>query len=151
MPWVITFVISWALFFALVDFRRLKTNIIGGVLSLGLGTLVDWGGQHLGLYEFHDLIIPWAGCSAFYKFGPIFTMGVIFVQHVPKGKWLQALNVLVVSLLYLGQEYLIIQTHAANYLHWHLLASFLVDLLTFSTLSWVTTAFLRMEELASFH
>ena len=65
---------------------------------MGLATLVDWGGQHLGLYKFLDLIIPWFGCSAFYKFGPVFTMGIIFTQYVPKGKWLQGLHIIAMSI-----------------------------------------------------
>ena len=82
MPWVISFFISWILFFTLVDYKELKRNIFGGIAALILGSIVDWGGQKLNLYQFYDVIIPWAVC--FYKFGPILVMGILFSQSIPK-------------------------------------------------------------------
>jgi len=148
MPWVITFIFSWILFFLLVDYKKLKVNIISGILALTLASFVDWGGINLELYAFYDVIIPWAGCSAFYKFGPILVMGILFSQYVPTKRWLQTLNILVMSLLFLSVELLIIQTHAAEYIHWHPLASLTVDLLTFTSLTWFTLTFLRKKEVA---
>ncbi|MDQ2085569.1 hypothetical protein RBH29_03865 [Herbivorax sp. ANBcel31] len=86
MPWVISFFISWILFFILIDHKKLKINILGGISALILASIVDWGGQELQFYQFYDVIIPWAGCSAFYKFGPILTMGTLFSQSIPKKK-----------------------------------------------------------------
>ena len=146
MPWVISFVVSWVLFFALVDFKTLKTNVAGGILALSMATLADWGGQLLGLYKFTDLIIPWFGCSAFYKFGPVLTMGVIFVQYVPTGKGLQFVNIVLFAVFFVALEYLILQTRVAIYLHWHLLASTFVDTVTFGSLTWFTLAFLRKDQ-----
>ncbi|MFZ5987689.1 MAG: hypothetical protein ACOYWZ_11270 [Bacillota bacterium] len=145
MPWVISFIVSWIVFFFLVDFSKIKVNVIGGTLALSLATFVDWGGQELGLYRFHDLIIPWFGCSAFYKFGPILTMGTIFTQYVPNRKWFQLINVIVSSLLFLFLELITINTHVAEYVHWHFIASLLVDLLTFSSLTWITVTYLRSD------
>ena len=145
MPWVVSFLVSWALFFALVDFHTLKTHVSGGLLTLAAATLVDWGGQHLGLYKFYDLIIPWFGCSAFYIFGPVFTMGIIFSQYVPRRKWLQVLHIVMTSVFYLALEYFIIHTPVAAYARRHLLASAFVDVMTLSALTWVTTTFLKKE------
>lgn len=143
MPWVISFFISWILFFTLVDYKELKRNIFGGIAALILGSIVDWGGQKLDLYQFYDVIIPWAGCSAFYKFGPILVMGILFSQSIPKKLWMQTLNILVFSLLYLFLEALIINVGVAEYVNWHILASFLFNVLTFSTLTYFSQSFLK--------
>lgn len=143
MPWVISFLVSWVLFFILVDRTNLKINMFGGLLSLTLASIVDWGGQHLELYKFYDIIIPWFGCSAFYKFGPIFTMGILFSQCVPRKKWMQAINIFAFAGIFIFLEYLVVLTRVAQYIHWHILASFLLDILTFSALTWFTTTFLK--------
>ncbi|WP_202710834.1 hypothetical protein [Sporosalibacterium faouarense] len=145
MPWIVSFILSWILFFLLIDFKQLKTNIWGGIVALILASFVDWGGQKLGLYEFHDLIIPWFGCSAFYKFGPVFVIGILFAQYLPRKKKLQGLNIIVQSILFLCLENLIIRTGTAEYVRWHILASLTADLLAFSSLTWFTIAFLKKE------
>ncbi|SHE73745.1 CBO0543 family protein [Desulforamulus putei] len=141
MPWVITAIVSWVIFYFLVDVSQLKRTIFGGIFTLTLGSLVDWGGQHLNLYKFYDVIIPWAGCSIFYKFGPVFIMGILFTQYLPRKKSLQIINIFVVSLLYLALEILILQTHAAEYRNWHYLASFTVDIGAFTALTWFAETF----------
>ncbi|GAB6181564.1 hypothetical protein JCM14036_28830 [Desulfotomaculum defluvii] len=141
MPWFITAIVSWIIFYFLVDVRYLKRTILGGLFALALGSLVDWGGQQLNFYKFYDVIIPWAGCSIFYKFGPIFIMGTLFIQYLPRKRYLQILNIFVMSLLYLAMEILILQTHAAEYIHWHLLASFTVDLGAFTAITWLGQTF----------
>jgi hypothetical protein len=143
MPWVISFISSWILFFILVDYKTLRKNIYGGILALLLASIVDYGGQKLELYSFYQIIIPWAGCSAFYKFGPIFTMGIIFCQYVPRNKWLQVANIFAASSLYIMLEISIISTGVAEYIHWSTFASFLIILLAFCSLTWVTIVFIR--------
>jgi len=143
MAWVISFVISWILFFALIDFKKLKYNYKAGLAAIIIGSMVDYGGQKLKLYEFYDIIIPWFNCSAFYKFGPIFTMGVLFAQYMPRGKWMQALNIVVCSTLYMMLEISIVRSGTAQYIHWSYYASYAVDLLTFSALSWFVSTFIR--------
>lgn len=141
MPWVISAIVSWVVFYVMVDVWQLKRTIFGGIFTIALASLVDWGGQQLNLYKFYDVIIPWAGCSIFYKFGPIFTMGVLFTQYLPRSKALQIINILLGSLLYLAMEILIIQTGVAEYIHWHYLASLLVDIGAFTALTWFATTF----------
>lgn len=143
MPWLISFVFAWIVFFLLIDYKTLNKNVYGGLLALLLGTIVDYGGQKLELYEFYQLIISWAGCSAFYKLGPIFTMGVIFCQYVPRSKWLQVANIFAVSAIYLMLELSIISTGAATYIRWSPIASYIINLLAFCSLSWFTVTFLR--------
>lgn len=147
MPWVISFVISWILFFLLSDNKNLKKYIWGGVLAVLLASIADYGGQKLRLYDFHEIIIPWATCSAFYKFGPIFTMGTLFSQYVPKSKWLQTAHIIVCSTLYILLELIIINTGVAEYIHWNALASFFINVVTFGSLTWFTLVFIRHEQI----
>jgi len=143
MPWVIIFIVSWVLFLVFVDYRNLKNNIVGGFMAVGLATFVDNGAHHLKLYQFNDLIIPWAECPIFYIWGPVFTMGVLFVQFVPHHKWLQALHIVIFSITFAAVDFLFVQVSAAEYIHWHWLASFFVNMLAFGTLTWVTQNFIR--------
>lgn len=148
MPWIISFIVSWILFILLVDKNKIKTSIWGGIATLSLASFVDWGGQQLKLYAFTDLIIPWFGCSAFYKFGPVFTMGVLFVQGISGKKWMQLLNILMYSLIFLSLEQVIIRTGVAQYIHWHFLASLLVDIWALASLTWFAMAFLKVKRIA---
>ncbi|AQS58745.1 hypothetical protein [Desulforamulus ferrireducens] len=141
MPWVVTAIVSWILLYLLVDVQQLKRTIFGGFFAVALASLVDWGGQQLHLYEFRDIIIPWANCSAFYMLGPVFVIGVLFSQFLPRDRALQVINIVVISLLYLAMEFLILQTGAAVYLNWHLLASLTVDLAAMTSLTWVAQTF----------
>ena len=145
MPWVISFVVSWILFILLIDKTKLNKNIYSGVVALTLASIVDWGGQKLGLYEFHNLIIPWFGCSWFYKFGPVLSMGILFAQTVPKKKWHQVINIAAFSATFIALEHLIILSNVAEYVNWHILASLLVNMLAFSSLTWFKIAFLQSE------
>lgn len=141
MYWVISAIISWVIFYFLVDVYQLKRTIYGGIFTLALGSLVDWGGQQLNLYKFYDIIIPWAGCSIFYKFGPIFTMGILYTQYLPQKRWLQVINIFVFSLLYMALEAIVIHTQAAEYKNWHILASFMVDIGAITSLTWFAQTF----------
>lgn len=143
MPWVIVFVICWILFFCFVDSKMLRENIFGGLVAVGMATIVDCGAQHLSLYEFYNLIISWAGCPIFYIFGPIFTMGILFVQFIPPGKWLKTIHIIVFSFTFAVMDYLTVQINTARYIHWHSLASFFVNILSFCTLTWIATTFIR--------
>lgn len=143
MPWVISFVSSWILFFLLTDNKNIRKYIMGGILAVALASLVDYGGQRLRLYEFYQIIIPWATCSAFYKFGPIFTMGILFCQYLPRNKWLQAAHIFACSVLYILLELSVISAGTAKYIHWNTIASFVINILAFGTLAWLTEAFLR--------
>lgn len=136
MPWLISFIVSWLIFFIFVDWKRLRFTLYGGLITLVLGTLVDWAGHEIGLYNFEDHLVRFAGNSFFYAFGPVFTMGVLFFQFLQRDRVAQMANIMAFSLTYLSMEYLIIQTGSAYYLHWHYLASFVVDILVFSALSY---------------
>lgn len=150
MYWVVLFIEAWVIFLVLVDYKGLKRNLIGGILALLLGTLVDWGAQKLQLYEFYNLVIPWLGCSAFYKLGPILIMGILFVQFLPENRYLQAVNILMVACLYALIEYLTILSGTAKYLHWSIFASLVLDILVFSALTWFSVTFIKKKKAKSY-
>ncbi|MDO7788602.1 CBO0543 family protein [Desulforamulus aquiferis] len=141
MPWLIAGVISWIIFYILVDFKQLRRTVYAGLFASLMATFVDWGGQRLGFYRFDEMLLPIANAPIFYIFGPVFVVGVLFAQHLPRNKSLQIVNIFIVSLLYLSLEYLLIQTNAARHLNWHLLASFSVNLAAFTILTYVIRMF----------
>ncbi|MDR9786681.1 MAG: hypothetical protein RJR37_05375 [Peptococcaceae bacterium MAG4] len=138
MPWIITFVTSWMLFILLIDKSKLRA-MFGGFTASFMATLTDYAGRNwFDLYNFYDVVIPWGGCSFFYIFGIIFTMGTLFSQFYPTRKWLKIMHVLVFSLLFLGAETLLIEVGVASYVNWNVWASLFVNILAISTLGWMS-------------
>jgi uncharacterized membrane protein YoaT (DUF817 family) len=115
----------------------MAVGLCGGFMFAALASIVDWGIQQMGLYEFRYLIIPFLGSSLFYIWGPVFTMGALFFQFLQPNRLLQVVNILVFSVAYLSMESLIVKSGAASYHNWHLLASFGIDLLTFFSFSYI--------------
>lgn len=137
MPWIIFFVYSWIIFFIFLDKARFKHTVYGGLIAVALGSLVDLAGHKLGLYHFDSEPIDCLIASVLYAAGPLFTMGVLFFQYISPDRRTQAANVVAFSLAYLAVETLIVNSGGARYVHWHFLASLVVDLLAFTALSYV--------------
>lgn len=143
MPWVVSFIVSWIVFILLADWEKINIHMWGGFVAVIMAIIVDRGGQILKLYTFSDLLIPFFGCLLFYKIGPIFTMGVLFVQYTPGNKWLQVLHIIAFSSLFLLLEELLRMAGVAEYIKWNVLASFVTDVFAFVFLTWVALVFLR--------
>ena len=61
--------------------------MLGGFTAAFMATLTDYAGHNwFDLYRFHDVVIPWGGCSFFYIFRIMFTMGTLFSQFYPQKK-----------------------------------------------------------------
>ena len=146
MPWLIVFVFSWVLLLVFVDRKRLPFTLYGGVIFAVVSSIVDWGGQQIGLYVFKTPIIPFMGNSLFYILGPVFTMGLLFFQFLQRDRLLQVANILAFSLTYLAVEYLIVLSGAADYKHWHYLASFVVDVIVFSAMSYLGEIIMELKQ-----
>jgi hypothetical protein len=141
MPWIITFITAWILFILLIDKSNLRA-MFGGFSAAFMSTLTDYAGHNwFDLYRFHDVVIPWGGCSFFYIFGIIFTMGTLFSQFYPRKKWLRIMHVLIFSLIFLGSETLLVQVGVATYVNWNVWASLFINILAISTLAWITEVF----------
>ncbi|MFZ5652444.1 MAG: hypothetical protein ACOY4I_16545 [Bacillota bacterium] len=137
ITWAIVFIYSWAVFIIFADRSRLGSTACGGFIALALGSVVDWAGHRLNLYQFNDSGIPWHLISFFYVAGPLFTMGTLFFQYISRNRLLQAANIIIFSLAYLSVELLLVMSGGATYISWHFLASLLVDLIVFTAFSYV--------------
>lgn len=120
-----------------MDVSRLNKTVYGGILATVLGSAVDWAGHRLQLYQFHDNVIVWAGNSILYVAGPLFTMGTLFFQYIRLDRRLQAGNIAAFTAAYFAVELLLVSAGGASYLHWHYLASLAVDILVFTSFSYV--------------
>lgn len=143
MHWIIIFVVSWILFVLLIDWRQLKYNMWGGILAFVLATMIDYFGTHIGLYKFYNVILPWFGCSVFYKFGPIICVGILFTQRVPDNKWLQIVNVIFVSAMFLFLEQLLVTAGDMKYMQWGIFGSIIINLYAFISLTWISNEFIK--------
>lgn len=141
LPWLISGVISWIVLIIFADFRQFNKTVFGGLFAAVLATVVDWLGQSLNLYQFNDLIIPWAGSSVFYIFGTVFVVGVLFTQYLPKSKVLQLFNIIVVSTLFLLFELVLLETPAAVRVNWNSLGSFLINIGALTALTYFAQNF----------
>lgn len=128
---------SWAIFLIFFDRSKLRTTAYGGLIAFLLGALVDWAGHRLDLYRFYGSGMNIYILSFFYVAGPLFTMGTLFFQFASRNRLLQAANIIVFSLTYLCLEVLLVLSGGARYIHWHYLASLLVDLIVFTAFSYI--------------
>ncbi|MFZ5648871.1 MAG: hypothetical protein ACOY30_14770 [Bacillota bacterium] len=137
ITWVIVFVYSWIIFFIFADWSRLRSTVYGGIIASALGSVVDWAGHRLDLYQFNDSGMSIYVTSFFYVAGPLFTMGTLYFQCLSRNRLIQAANIIVFSLVYLSVETLIVLSGGATYIHWHYLASLMVDIIFFTAFSYL--------------
>ena len=147
MPWLISFIASWIVFFILVDFKKLKTTIIAGIFTMVFQLYVDHHANIYGLYSITNPIINLLESSLFFTFGIPFTLGVVFVQYLPEtNKWLKILNILVWALLFLFFEVFVINTGVLKHIKWSYFNSFSVNIVIFTILTWLGETFLTQSE-----
>ncbi|OPY58937.1 MAG: hypothetical protein A4E55_00543 [Pelotomaculum sp. PtaU1.Bin035] len=137
--WPISAVIAWIIFFLLVDWSRLRYTIWGGVFASALQILVDDAAMKMNLYQVKTLISV-LGSSVFFTFGVVFAIGVLFAQSLPVSRWLQVFNILVVVALFSVEEYLYVKIGVLKYLNWNHPASIFIDLLVFTSFTWLVEA-----------
>ena len=145
MEWIILFVISWILFFLLIDLKKLKTNIYCGVLAMAMQIFVDHQFIALKLYDTKDRIINVFGSSLFFVCGPIFVMGTLLAQYHPQKRYLRIIHVIVISALFSIQEILILNRNALVYLNWHQIDSVGINVGAMALLSWFSIVVLKKE------
>lgn len=134
--WIASAVISWIIFFLLVDWSRIKYTVWGGFITVALQLLVDTGAISLNLYRVES-IYNILTSSAFFTFGIVFTIGVIYAQTMPESRWMQALNIIVATILFSLQEVLFIKVQALEYTNWSHTASIFVNILVFISYTWI--------------
>ncbi|MCS5696024.1 hypothetical protein [Desulfofundulus thermocisternus] len=137
MPWLIAFAISWLVFFALARREFWISHLAGGLSACIIQLATDFIGYDLELYQVSSPLLSIFCSSAFFTFGPVFTMGALFGQYLPGARWLQGLHVLVFSGLFLLQEHMFMLAGVLDYINWYHPASFMINFLVFVFLAWV--------------
>lgn len=141
MAWIYALVVSWIVFFILVR-RGQKVEIcIGALIAITLQLMMDINAHILGLYYIHGALLNVYGSPICFTLGPVLTMGIIFVQHLPKHRWWQAAHIAVFSTLFFLFELLVQRIGNLEYIHWNHLGSFFVDVTVFMALSWAGAMF----------
>lgn len=143
MDWIILFIISWALFIFLVDWKKLRLNIWSGILALVIQTSVDSHAISHKLYKINDPIVCLWGSTLFFTFGPVFVIGTLLAQFHPVRKWVRIANIIIVSGLLSLQELLLIIRQDIVYLNWHSIDSAVVNIGAITLLSWFTIVVLN--------
>lgn len=132
MPWLFPFLLSWLLFVVLADRNRLKELIPFGFISMFTELLVDVTAVNLKFYDVNFQVINFFGAPLLFSFGPAFTMGVLYVQSIPKDRFLMILNIFAWTLLFMAEEHLWVADGAIVYINWNYVRSMFVDILAFA-------------------
>jgi hypothetical protein len=143
MDWIILFIISWAFFFLVVDWKRLKVNIWCGLLAVLLQTAVDSQAISHKLYNINNPVIDIWGSSLLFVLGPVFVIGTLLAQFHPSKKWLILANVAVVSGLFSLEELFLIVHKDLIYTNWHYNDSIVVNICAMTVLSWFSIVILN--------
>lgn len=143
MEWITIFILNWLLFFVLVDWKNLNTNIWGGIFTVCTQLIVDGQFEALNLYIVHQGMINVLGSSLFFVLGPVFVIGVLFVQFHPVKKWAIVSHVLIVSMFFVFVELLLLKRNALEYINWDIFLSISVDIAALGLLSWVSIVLLK--------
>ena len=147
MPWLISFIVCWIIFFILIDFKKLKRAVLAGLFTMVLQLYVDYHATIYGLYKINNPIINLLESSFFFTFGIAFTLGVIFVQYLPTtNKWLKILNIFVWAFLFLIFEVFMVNAGVLKHIKWSYLNSFSVNISIFIMLTWLGETFLTQTE-----
>ncbi len=148
MEWIILFIVSWTLFFLLVDWKNIRTNIWAGFFAILLQLLVDTIAMYHSWYDIRKLILPHIlGSSLFFCFGPVPAISILMAQFHPAKRWMAVAHVFVLFALYSAQEYLLVERGAVVYTDWHFHDSVFVNILVMMTISWFIILILNKRKL----
>lgn len=135
--WFFSFVIGWAAFLLLIDWRAFPRNIWGGVLAVALELWQDGSAVRLGMYHFKNAFPTLVGVPIFFTFGITFTMGVIFMQYIPNHPDLQLLHLLAITAGFLFFEYVVTRYELLVSTHWNLVGSYFDNVAIFGSMLWL--------------
>ena len=137
MPWLVSFVVAWLLFSALVRRPMLGRTAWGGLAAAAAQVVNDALMIGQDLYRIQEPLVSILNSSAFFTLGPPLALGILFAQYLPRNPWLQALNIAVWAGFFLVLETLLRETGVLVYQHWNLALSFFVDILVLASLTWL--------------
>ena len=134
--WFFTFLVGYAVFIFTVEWKKLYINVWGGILSCLIQLLHDKELSDLNLYQVHNAGIWILNQSAFFTFGIVFTMGVIFLQYLPRNVILQLIHVIFFSLGLLLFEYITVKNGLLKHIRWNYWGSMADNVIVISSLAW---------------
>jgi hypothetical protein len=134
--WFLNFIVGWVVFFILVEWKELHVNVWGGILACILQLIHDTSASNSNFYHFYDVGIGLLKTSIFFTFGVVFTMGVIFLQFIPKSTKLKIIHVIVFSIGFLTYEYIVVHYGMLKHLQYSYWISLADNVIVMSTLAW---------------
>lgn len=137
MPWAVSFILGWLLFFFLVRLPLLRYTIWGGLSAALFQIINDWLMIRQDLYQIETPLVLILHSSAFFTFGIPLVMGIIFTQYLPRAKWLQGINIAVWAGFFLIMETLLHSTGVLVYRHWNPALSYFINILVLSSMTWL--------------
>jgi hypothetical protein len=135
--WFFSFVIGWIAFLLLVDWSKLHINVWGGIISSIIQLLHDSNADKHNFYHAHDAGIWIFKSSAFFTFGLVFTMGVVFLQFLPRNPKLQLIHITGLSTGLLLFELIAVNNGLIEHDIWNYWGSFWDNVLVLGALAWM--------------
>lgn len=135
--WFFSFIIGWIVFLLLVDRKEIQRNIWGGIAAVALELWQDGSACAKGMYHFSPSVFHLLGVPVFFTLGVVFTMGVLFIQFVPKNPDLQMLHLLLTGTGFIVFEYIVTVNGMLVFEYWSLAGSFLDDIIIFGSFLWL--------------
>jgi hypothetical protein len=135
--WFFSFLIGWATFFLLVEWKTISRNVWGGLFAIALELWQDGAASVMGIYYFNNVFLTLFDIPVFFTFGIVFTMGVIFFQFIPQNPDLQLLHLLMFSAGFLIFEYIVTVYGMLVLPYWSLPASFFDNVIIFGSMLWM--------------
>ena len=127
----------------LVDWKKLKYNILCGIVAVAMQLAVDTNAIAHGYYAINRPGVSFLGSSLFFVLGPVVAMGVLMSQYHPGKKSWRLLHVVFFAAMYSLQEFLLLKTGALEYLQWHYLDSLVVNIGAMIVISWFANVVLE--------
>jgi hypothetical protein len=134
--WFLSFAVGWAVFFVLIDWKKLNVNVWVGIIACILQLIHDTESSYHNLYQFYDVGIGLLRTSAFFTFGVVFTIGIIFIQYMPRNTTLKIVHVIVFAVGFLIYEYITVSNGMLKHFQYTYWISLLDNLIILSTLAW---------------
>lgn len=134
--WFFTFIVGWVVFLFLVDWKTLSVNMWGGFLCSALELWQDSAAYNVGAYFIQETGITIFNVSAFFTFGIAASMGILYLQYIPKNPILQIIHSLVFAIGFMIFEQIVQSAEMLTTPHWNLAASFFNNTIIFGSLLW---------------
>lgn len=142
MLWVVAGVTGWIALFILKEERSLWKSFLGGLIAVIFQLLVDINNIELNLYQFHNASFQlYDNISVFYTLGIVFSMGTLFTYHLPMGRWLKLVHIMVFSVLFYLLEVVLVRAGYFTLINWNMTGSLLINIFSLTSLAYLTEEF----------